>query len=382
MGEKAAKVKKAHQNRPSKLVLTGILLLPAALLLNWAAGFNPALVEKLYSTGFNRIIVSSLSLATGLFPFSLGEFLALVLITALLIYMFIKIYHIKKGSVPRPHLPILGMRMLALVGLVYFLFILLWGLNYQRLAFAELAGLTVRPAEPAELSEVCQGLLKRAIELRCSLHQDPRGVMYLQQGKAGTLERAAAGYEAAASVYPQLGGRYGRPKGVLLSGYMSYLGISGVYNPLTGEANINMAFPDALVPATVCHEMAHQRGFAREDEANYIAYLTCNYNPDREYQYSGTLLALLHVMTALQSSSPEQYTELEKQVSPEIRADLSEYYAYWRRHEGRAAQISSRINDLFLKSNRQSDGNHSYNRMVALLLAEHRAKRMLPPLAF
>jgi hypothetical protein len=372
-------VNRACPQRPSRLILTGMLLLPAALVLNWAAGFYPALVEKAYSTGLNRVIIQLISVASGLFPFSLGEILGLALLSGLFLYIFIKMYRIKKGASPKPRLPVLLMRLLALLGLVYFLFIFLWGLNYQRLSFEELAGLSIRPAEPAELLEVSQGLLRRASHLRSTLHQDARGVMYLQQGKEGALERAEAGYEAAASIYPQLGGIYGRPKGVLLSEYMSFLGLSGVYNPFTGEANLNMAFPDALMPATVCHEMAHQRGFAREDEANYIAYLTCNYHPDREFQYSGTLLALLHVMTALQSSCPEQYRELEKQVNPEIRADLAEYLAYWRRHQGPAADFSSRLNDLFLKSNRQSDGIKSYNRMVELLLAEHRAGRALPP---
>lgn len=373
-----AAVKRAYPNRFSRFTLTGLLLLPAALLLTWAAGFYPTLVEKIYSTRLNRVIIQLLSLASGLFTFSLGEILGLALLIALFIYTFIKIYRIKKGINSKPRLAVLGMKLLGLLGLVYFLFIFLWGLNYQRPPLADLAGLTIKPADQAEMTELCQILLKRASRLRGTLQQDSRGIMYLQQGKQGALMRAEDGYKSAASIYPQLGGVYGKPKGVLLSEYMSYLGLSGVYNPLTGEANINMAFPDALMPATVCHEMAHQRGFAREDEANYIAYLTCNYNPDQEFKYSGTLLALLHVMTALQSSYPEQYRELEGEVSPGIRADLRDYRAYWRVHEGPATQISSRINDLFLKSNRQSDGIKSYNRMVELLLAEHRAGRVLP----
>lgn len=363
----------------ARLVSAGILLLPAALLVEWAAGFYPGLVEKTYTTGINRAIVRTLSLASGVFPFSLGEMVGLGLILLLFCYVLIKMHRITKGTAPRLRLATLGMKLLALVGFVYFLFVLLWGLNYQRLPFAALAGLTIKPANSQELDEVCQGLLERAKRLRSGLHQDSRGVMYLQNGKEGVLEEAAAGYDAAALLYPELGGRYGKPKGVLFSEYMSYLGLAGVYNPFTGEANINMAFPDALLPATICHEMAHQRGFAREDEANYIAYLTCNYNPNREYQYSGTLLALLHAMAALKVSAPLQYSDLEKKISPEIKADLAEYNAYWRLHEGRAAKIGSRINDLFLKFNRQSDGIGSYNRMVELLLAERRAGRELPP---
>lgn len=370
---------RACPHQPSRLTITGMLLIPAALVLNWAAGLYPAFIEQAYSAGLNQMIVRQVSKGAGLFPFSLGEVLCLFLLTALLLLAIIKIYRVKTGASPKPGLLVLGMRLTAVLGLVYFLFILLWGLNYQRPPFADLAGLTVRPAEPVELTELCQELLRRANHLRCSLHQDSRGVMYLVKGKDEALIMAEAGYKEAAFIYPQLGGTYGRPKGVLLSSYMSYLGLSGVYSPFTGEPNINMAFPDSLMPATVCHEMAHQRGFAREDDANYIAYLTCNYNPDQEFQYSGTLLALLHVMAALQSSAPLQYSELEKQVSPEIRADLAEYRSYWKMHQGPMADLSSRINDLFLKSNRQREGIKSYNRMVELLLAERRAGRGLPP---
>ena len=54
---------------------------------------------------------------------------------------------------------------------------------------------------------------------------------------------------------------------------LSYLGISGIFIPFTCEANVNATLPDWEIPFTACHELAHQRGFAREDEANYVGYL-------------------------------------------------------------------------------------------------------------
>src|SRR5207248_11260701 len=82
------------------------------------------------------------------------------------------------------------------------------------------------------------------------------------------------------------------PKPVYFSGLMSRLGISGVYSPFTGEPNYNALQPDFDLPFAVAHEMAHQRGFAREDEANFIAFLVCTKASNAYVRYSGYLGAL------------------------------------------------------------------------------------------
>jgi len=64
--------------------------------------------------------------------------------------------------------------------------------------------------------------------------------------------------------------------------------------PFTGEANVNISMPHTSIPFTACHEMAHQIGFAREDEANFIAYIACKNHPSPDFQYSGILSALIN----------------------------------------------------------------------------------------
>ncbi|PKM77283.1 MAG: hypothetical protein CVU90_08230 [Firmicutes bacterium HGW-Firmicutes-15] len=175
-----------------------------------------------------------------------------------------------------------------------------------------------------------------------------------------------------------MGGRYGQPKGIFLSEPMSYLGFAGVYSPFTGEANINMSLPDAMLPCTVSHEMAHQWGFAREDEANYIAYLTCNLNPNPDFQYSGNLLAVIISMNMLKKYDIERYLQLQEKYSHGVREDLKNYSVFLKKHESIAGNISNDVNDLYLKSNRQVDGVYSYNRMVDLLIADFRSKKITP----
>lgn len=348
-------------------------MLPAALLLAGAAAARPTLVETVYSRGLYPLLGQPLSRLTGRFPFSVAEAVLAAFTLAAAILIGRLVFHLLRR---RPGSGRALLRFIsgaaAVAGLVYFTFIIVWGLNYYRLPFAVSAGLAVRPAAAGELAALVADLTAQANTLREDLPEDGAGALQLPAGKSEALRRAEAGFAAAAPDYPSLAGHYGPPKGVLLSRLMSYTGISGVYFPFTAEANVNLDIPASQLPATACHEMAHQRGFAREDEANYIAYLVCTRHPDRDFRYSGTLLALLNAAGALKKHAPEEYAVLRTAYGPGIARDLAAIRAYQERYAGPVEEISERINDAYLRSNRQADGVASYGRMVDLLLAGRR----------
>jgi hypothetical protein len=160
----------------------------------------------------------------------------------------------------------------------------------------------------------------------------------------------------------------GRPKPVLASKLMSYCGITGVFFPMTGEANVNMDILDAEAPFTMCHELAHQLGYAREDEANFIAWLACDASPYADFRYSGNLMALLHLMNRLYEADSGRHGAVWGACPAGVARDLAEMGAYWEKHEGAASEASTRINDAFLKINRQQEGVASYGRMADLML--------------
>jgi Zn-dependent peptidase ImmA (M78 family) len=54
---------------------------------------------------------------------------------------------------------------------------------------------------------------------------------------------------------------------------MNKTGILGYYNPFTAESQYNPNIPATQLPFTLAHEMSHQLGYAREQEASFIAYL-------------------------------------------------------------------------------------------------------------
>jgi len=328
----------------------------------------PETVEKLYSNGFYGILGPAWSRVTGLLPLSIAELLVQVIILAFAYYTIKhSVNFFKRTSSSRNSLARAAVISLAVISVGYFTFLLMWGINYYRLPFADLAGLDTSDISGEELEVLCIELIGRANELQAAAAEDE------EIGKIEVLEQSWKGYARAGYIYPEIGGSYGRPKPVILSRAMSVLGLSGIYFPFTGEANVNMEVPIYLFPAAVCHEMAHQRGFAREDEANYIAYLTCIKHPAPHFQYSGILLALINSMNAMSGYDYNKYQVLRQDYSPGVMRNLAEVQQFWQRFQGPVMRASARVNNLYLKSNHQQDGINSYGRMVDLLIAERRA---------
>lgn len=354
-----------------KLML--ILLAPLGYFIFFLSSLMPTIVEKVYSNFLFKGIAVILSLLTGFIPISVGElFITFVFIFLLVKLVMLIIKIIKNPSNTFKFLTTAFLNILVILSISYFSFILLWGINYQRQLFSEIANLDIAPATTQELFKVCEKLLITANQLRELVDEDKNGIMILSTDINSTLKRAYLGYENAEKIYPNLSARYGNPKGVISSEMLSYLGITGIYSVYTGEANINISAPLSSIPFTTCHEIAHQIGFAREDEANFIAYITCKYHPDIDFQYSGTFMALRYASNALYLHDQEKYWKLREKYSNKILNDTKAIGEYWTQYESYIQELSSSINDTYLKSNMQSDGIKSYGKMVDLLIAEYR----------
>ena len=353
-----------------------IFLLPLAIILSKLSSLNPNTVEAIYSTKIYRGIGQTLSLITGVIPISVAELIIISLIAFSICQLTILIIKIKKDRNNRLNSFMkFIVSVLASISIIYFIFITSWGLNYHRASFASIAGFETRAYSAQELAQLSEHLINQANDLRDHVHEDENGVMDLPRGSFDVMKRASAGYDNAAQMYPELGGKYGKPKVVLLSKVMSYTGIWGVYFPFTAEANVNISIPQSMIPSTTLHEMAHQRGFAREDEADYIAYLTSTMHPDVDFQYSGTLMALRHTMRALARADYDTFKELTATYGEGLKRDMNAIAIHNQEHESILRRASSQINNTYLKANSQQDGVKSYGRMIDLLMAEFLGER-------
>jgi hypothetical protein len=155
----------------------------------------------------------------------------------------------------------------------------------------------------------------------------------------------------------------------MLSEAMSYTHITGVYTFFTGEANLNIAFPDYTLPYTAAHELAHQRGIAREDEANFMAFLVCQESEDAYIRYSGYMNLLEHVLSALYTASPTLYQQvclaLPSAVIGEMNA-FSDFFDQYR--DSVASDVSGTVNNTFLTMH-STEGTRSYGMVVDLAVA-------------
>lgn len=160
-----------------------------------------------------------------------------------------------------------------------------------------------------------------------------------------------------------------RLKPVMLSDAMSYTHITGVYTFFTGEANINVAFPDYTVPFTAAHELSHQRGIARENEANFMAFLVCKASEDGYIRYSAYLNMLEYVMSALSSADYQLYVQVYAKLPMSVKSELAAYSDFYDKYrESTASDISETVNDTFLKIH-GTEGTKSYGMVVDLAVA-------------
>ena len=357
----------------NKLDIFVIALLPLVMLFNWISSKLPNITETIYSEYIFIVIARILAILFNIFPFSIFEIICITLLCIIFSYTFITLLKIlKQPSKLIELLSMLIIRSMTFVSIIYFLFIFLWGFNYNRLPLSDILGLTIDKASVDELESLCKNLLEETLELREQVKEDSTGVMIFEINLSNIISNAHEGYEVLAKDYKVFSGDFSKPKKVYFSNIMSILNISGIYSPFTGEANINTYPPDIFLPSTICHEMAHQRGFAREDEANFISYLVCKNHTDPQFQYSGYLQALTHAMHKLKKYDQNKYNDIREIYSQGMNNDLNTVNQFWRNYSGTMiAKTSNKMNDNYLKINRQKDGTQSYGRVVDLLIAEY-----------
>ena len=266
------------------------------------------------------------------------------------------------------------MSLAATASILYFFFYAGWALNYYRYPLADIMKYPRMLYTVDELEDLCIELINEANIVRAKLNEDDNGVVSLPYTPKQALTLVPDVYDIAAREYDIFSGDYSPPKPVFASELMNYTQITGIYMMFTAEANVNIAATTPLLLSTACHEAAHQRGFAREDEANFIAYLVCREGGDRYFKYSGTLLALINSMNQLYAADSERFFEMRETYSEGINRDLAFHSAFWAKYEGPVAEKTESVNNAYLKSNNQTDGVKSYGRMVDLLLAERLAR--------
>ena len=256
--------------------------------------------------------------------------------------------------------------LLAVAAAIFGLFSLWWGVYYYAGTFSETAGISDRPISREELESVTAWFAAQAEEYAPLVDRDEDGVFTADRKEL--FEHSKTLYRAVEEIFPSLRGPGLRAKPVIFSRIMSYTNTTGFFFPYTAEANINVDCPMTMLPATIGHELAHQRGVAREDEANFVGILACMEDGDPAYAYSGALMAYVYLGNALHDTDYDSWLRIASSFSEPIRRDLAAHNAYWAQFETPVATISDTVYETFLETYGDDRGMKSYDACVDLLV--------------
>lgn len=356
----------------SPFFIVGASALIFGLIIKAAASASPAFAD-FWQARVASVPRAILAYVTNVFPFSVAESVVLTspLIIAVLIWRASKSNTDSWTGTFRYTL-----NLLAAAALVFAVLLVNFSSGYYTTPLEKRLGIDREKVSAQELYDT-------AYELIRGVNADVGNIDFVY-GKNSVMpygmndlnKKLNAAYKKAYAKYPFLSRFRSNVKPVALSEPWTYTHISGVYTFFTGEANINVNFPDYTIPYTAAHEMAHQRGISREDEANFMAFLVCIESDDPYIRYSGYASVFEYVASSLYGADKDLYRKLYlENVTDEYRGEMNAYNEFFEKYrENKVAEVSEKINDGFIKTHGQPEGVRSYGLVVDLAVAYYRSK--------
>ncbi len=332
---------------------------------------------------------------TGLFPFSVGEWLIvagvfLVIAAVVLMIAFVFRWIIRRCSVrhvTRPSVTRGRGRFDKFCSGFYTFFawvllavLVLMTLNctilYHATPFSEKYFATEKGTYTLQDLTALRNMLVENCNVLSGQMQRTEDGEIIYEGNMG--KKAISDMQALGETYDVLQGFYPMPKPLYFSDFVSQQYMLGYYFPFSMEANYNNVAYVTNLPATMCHELAHLKGYIQEDEANFIGFLACISSDDLLFQYSGYLSVLNYVNNDFYEAIGEDYERYmaEVQIDRQVYEDaVFVRKEDWDRIEKEAVvdtevvdAVSTGFVETSLKFNGVDDGMVAYSRVVGLLL--------------
>lgn len=333
--------------------------------------FLIAVWNENFANWYNRTVAAALRAVlahlTSWLPFSLAEVL-LYLLPVIVVLLVVYAYRYYCESW-RSVFVFLG-AVLSVFGLLFSLFALGFGAGYHTTVLNGRLELREVEVDRDTLLSTAEQLIEELNAIAPRLEYGADGFSQMPYDRKEMNDKLLDAYGPVCERYGFVQRLDSRIKPVLASKLMSYTHITGVYSFYTGEANINVHFPAYTLPFTAAHELAHQRGIARENEANFIAFLVTDASCDDYVRYSGYLNLYEYVASALYRTDAEAYRTLVATLDERVRGELRAYAEFFEPYQDApAATISSAVNDTYLKLNGNEAGVQSYGLVVELAVA-------------
>lgn len=342
-----------------RVILSAVLLIVTGLAMA-AAAFVPELFFSFY-TDFSRQAMDVIAGVTGQLPFALWEWLAVVIV-------LMTLYDLVKHRKPLSWLA----GVVATVCTFILVFMGLWGLNYFAPSVAERTGMPVETYSVQTLQEATLYMARQAEYAAEQVQRDENGRMTADFD--AWAQSASEGYDVLAQNNIFFAGSRAPVKKLLSSRLFSHMGFTGIFVPFTAECNVNAETDPAALPFTMCHELAHRLTVAREDEANFSAFLACINHSDPDFQYSGWYSAYLYTYNALFEADRAAALVVKDSISQTLRRDIDATNAHYAQFDSPVQEAAQKVNDVYLKTVGDEDGAESYGRAADLLVAWYLSK--------
>lgn len=346
----------------SKIAL-GILPLSAIIYL--VICLSPVFAD-FFNKNISGIFRFLLAQITNIFPFSLAES-AIILIPVILFltirYVWIYRCNNKKQTV------VTIVCVLSIASIFISGFVWIFSAGYRGSELEEKLGIESVPIDKQDLYDSAIYLTGEINKLSPEIQYDTESFSVMPYSMSEMNDKLLDAYEKFSKEHDFINTFHSKLKPVILSEGMSYAHITGVYTFFTGESNLNVGFPDYTIPFTAAHELAHQRGIAREDEANMMAFLVCINSDDVYIRYCAYVNMYEYVANALYSADKELFRKADSTLSRQVYSEQVAYSKFFKKYQKSVtSQISGAVNDIYLQS-QGTAGRQSYGMVVDLTVA-------------
>lgn len=345
----------------------GIILLLLCIIIKIFSLF-PYVVENYYSRGIYIYISSFYRFIFGWIPFSFGDIFYFFTGLYLLYILYDTMVLIFRKNLTKILLLQKLKSIVYTCAVVYIYFNLSWGLNYNRPGIASQLNISPELHNVKDLKMITQKILEKLNTTRLKLTGDK----VFSQPYNQIFMGAQHAYQSASTDLPFMTIKNFSVKRSMYGRMGNFLGFLGYYNPFTGEAQLNLTMPRFLIPYVVCHEMAHQLGYANESEASMVGYLAAIKSKDDLFKYSTyfDFFQYANHELAIRDSVSARYNIT--QLNPLVKEDMAEVKTYWKKSENVVEPFVKIFYDHFLKANHQTSGIKSYNEVIGWLIAYYK----------
>ena len=332
---------------------------------------NENRVEYGYAASFYPAISNIFRLAFGWLPFSIGDFLW----GALVFFLIQKLFYLIRFLVSKKRRTGSGeivkatfIKTVIFCSVVYILFNIFWGINYNRVGIANQLGLKMDEYSVDEL-KIINGLLVDKIN---SSKQTLLNNKTAYPANAILFSMTKNAYTEVAKKHHFLTYKNASLKQSMWGWLGNYTGFVGYYNPFTGEAQVNTTVPKFSQPFTACHEVAHQLGYAKEMEANFVGYLAASNSADTLFRYSVYTDLFSYANRSLYFADSTSALQYRKLLLPAVIADFKERRKFALDHSSFLEPIFRAVYGKFLQSNQQPMGILSYDEVTSFIIAYYK----------